>query len=157
EVMAEQHPFVRRIVVRPVILGMRRRDSGIVQRHRFRRDERAVVPIRDHEDPDNRDDNIESLHGPHSSKDGLGSRDEDPYTRCMSPFARLLGYVLRYRREFLIGLGCVVVTRAIALSGPTILGYAVDDLRRGVTRAKLLEYGAILFGIGILSGIFLFL
>ena len=75
----------------------------------------------------------------------------------MSPYRRLLAYALRYRRQFLIGILCVVVSRAIALTAPAILGYAIDDLGRGVTRLKLLEYGALLLGVGITSGVFLFL
>jgi ATP-binding cassette subfamily B protein len=69
----------------------------------------------------------------------------------------LLRYVLRYRRAFSLGLICVVCTRAVALASPLVLGYAIDDLTRGVTRAKLAGYGALLLGIGLVSGVFLFL
>jgi ATP-binding cassette, subfamily B, multidrug efflux pump len=75
----------------------------------------------------------------------------------VSAFRRLLLYVLRYRRAFLLGLICVVCTRAVALASPLVLGYAIDDLTRGVTRAKLAGYGALLLGIGLVSGVFLFL
>ena len=75
----------------------------------------------------------------------------------MSAFRRLLRYVLRYRRAFFLGLICVVCTRAVALASPLVLGYAIDDLTTGVTRAKLAAYGALLLGIGLVSGVFLFL
>ena len=75
----------------------------------------------------------------------------------MSPVRRLLQYVIRYRRKFALGLGCVIITRAVALAGPTVLGYAIDDLTRGVTRAKLAGYGALLLAIGLVGGVFLFL
>ncbi|HEY1912272.1 MAG TPA: ABC transporter ATP-binding protein [Vicinamibacterales bacterium] len=75
----------------------------------------------------------------------------------MSPARRLLPYVLRYRRAFFAGLICVVITRAILLAGPTILGRAIDDLTRGVTRGKLAGYGALLLGIGLVGGAFQFL
>jgi ATP-binding cassette, subfamily B, multidrug efflux pump len=75
----------------------------------------------------------------------------------VSAFRRLLRYVLRYRRAFLLGLVCVVCTRAVALASPLVLGYAIDDLTRGVTRGKLAGYGALLLGIGLVSGVFLFL
>ena len=52
----------------------------------------------------------------------------------MSPYRRLLGYVLRYRRDFLKGLACVIVTRSVAVAGPWVLGYAIDDLKTGVTQ-----------------------
>jgi ATP-binding cassette, subfamily B, multidrug efflux pump len=75
----------------------------------------------------------------------------------MSPLGRLFQYVVRYRRQFIAGLACVVVTRAVNLAGPKILGYAIDDLTRGVTRGKLGAYGAALLGIGLLGGVFQFL
>ena len=74
----------------------------------------------------------------------------------MPPFRRLLGYVLRCRRDFLYGLGCVLVTTGIALAAPKILQYAIDDLTRGVTRAKLLEYGSLLLAVGLVGGVFRF-
>jgi ATP-binding cassette subfamily B multidrug efflux pump len=79
------------------------------------------------------------------------------YTRSVSPVRRLLQYVLRYRRKFTLGLACVVVTRAVALAGPAVLGHAIDDLTRGVTRAKLAGYGGLLLAIGCVGGFFLFL
>ncbi len=75
----------------------------------------------------------------------------------MSPFRRLLAYVVRYRRDFLLGLACVIVTRAVALAGPTVLGHAIDDLTRSVTGLKLAGYGLLLLAIGLLGGLFLFL
>ena len=81
----------------------------------------------------------------------------DGYTRTVSPHRRLLGYIVRYKQQFVIGLVCVVVTTGIALAAPMVLRYAIDDLTRGVTRAKLLAYGSLLLGIGIVGGFFRFL
>src|SRR5215472_2178092 len=75
----------------------------------------------------------------------------------MSPFRRLLSYILRYRRDFSLGLACVIVTTAVALASPKIFQYAIDDLTRGVTRAKLLEYGSLLLFVGVFGGVFRFL
>ncbi len=75
----------------------------------------------------------------------------------MSSFRRLLGYALHYRRDFLLGLGCVIVSRGVAVAGPWVLGYAIDDLKADVTRAKLIDYGGLLLAIGVVSGVFLFL
>jgi ATP-binding cassette, subfamily B, multidrug efflux pump len=75
----------------------------------------------------------------------------------VSPIRRLIPYVLRYRHKFTLGLACVVVTRSVALAGPTVLGLAIDDLTRGVTHAKLAGYGALLLAIGLLGGTFQFL
>ncbi len=74
----------------------------------------------------------------------------------MSPVRRLLTYVLRYRRDFLTGLACVLVATGVSLTAPMVLRSAVDDLTRGVTRAKLLEYGSLLLAIGLVGGVFKF-
>jgi ATP-binding cassette subfamily B multidrug efflux pump len=75
----------------------------------------------------------------------------------VSPIRRLFPYVLRYRRKFVLGLACAVLTRAVALAGPFVLGRAIDDLTLGVTRSKLFVYGTVLLAIGLLGGLFLFL
>src|SRR4051812_41900840 len=70
------------------------------------------------------------------------------------PFRRLLGYVLRYKRAFILGLICSFATTAITLVAPLVLRSAVDDLTTGVTRSKLLAYGGALLGIGMVGGLF---
>jgi ATP-binding cassette subfamily B protein len=76
----------------------------------------------------------------------------------MSPAVRrLLPYVNRYRRAFLVGLVCVVLTAAFQLLGPWVLKYAIDDLQIGITRAKLLLYAGLLIGLSLVRGGFLFL
>jgi ATP-binding cassette subfamily B protein len=75
----------------------------------------------------------------------------------MSAFARLLPYLLRYKRAFLLGLSCVVATTAIQLLSPWVLKSAIDDLNSGVTRGKLALYAGLLFGIAIVGGCFRFL
>jgi ATP-binding cassette subfamily B protein len=69
---------------------------------------------------------------------------------------RLLGFVFPYRRNFLLGIGCVVVTTGISLAGPAVLQRAVDDLTVGVTSQKLAVYGGLLLVIGIVGGVFRF-
>jgi hypothetical protein len=46
---------------------------------------------------------------------------------------RLVRQLMRYRRDFLLGFGCVVVTTSIALTGPWVLRYAIDDLQGALT------------------------
>jgi ATP-binding cassette subfamily B protein len=70
---------------------------------------------------------------------------------------RLLPYLLGCRRQFLIGLACVIVTTLISLAAPWVLKHAIDDLTSGVTRAKLGLYAALLLGIAIAGGTFRFL
>ena len=70
---------------------------------------------------------------------------------------RLLPYVNRYRRAFVIGLVCVISTTTFQLLAPWVLKYAIDDLHIGVTRQKLLLYAGLLLGISLVRGLFLFL
>ena len=75
----------------------------------------------------------------------------------LSGAGRLVPYLLRYRRRFGIGLGCVAVTTAITLVSPWILKHAVDDLHRGVTRGKITTYALLLLAVAVASGTFRFL
>src|SRR6516225_8041293 len=75
----------------------------------------------------------------------------------MTPFRRLVGYALRYPGKFLRGLACVVVTTGVSLVAPRILGYAIDDLMRGVTVPKLALYGTVLLAVALAGGVFRFL
>jgi ATP-binding cassette subfamily B multidrug efflux pump len=72
-------------------------------------------------------------------------------------FERLLPYVLRYRRQLLLGLACVVLSSTFQLLGPWVLKFAVDDLTRAVTRQKLVMYAALILGVACVRALFLFL
>ena len=74
----------------------------------------------------------------------------------MSSWRRLLVYLARSRRAFLIGFACVVVTTSVALVVPWVLKYAVDDLSAGVTLDKVRFYAAALLGLAALGGVFRF-
>jgi ATP-binding cassette subfamily B multidrug efflux pump len=73
------------------------------------------------------------------------------------PFRRLLPYLVRYRRAFLLGLACVVVNSTVTLLSPLVQKFAVDDLTQGVTRVKLFQYASLLVGIAVVAGYFRFL
>ena len=75
----------------------------------------------------------------------------------MPPVRRLLGYVTRYRRSFLLGLACVITTTALTLAGPWVLKYAIDDLTSDVTAAKVRFYGLTLLLLAAVGGVFRFL
>jgi ATP-binding cassette subfamily B protein len=70
---------------------------------------------------------------------------------------RLLPYMLRYRRQFAIGLACVAVTTGVSLAAPWVLRHAVDDLSAGVTGRKLAVYSAALLAVASISAVFRFL
>ncbi|MCA1559167.1 MAG: ABC transporter ATP-binding protein/permease [Acidobacteria bacterium] len=69
-------------------------------------------------------------------------------------FRRLLPHVFRYRRQFVVGLACVVITTAIQLLSPWVLKHAIDDLNAGVTRGKLGLYAGLLLGIACVGAVF---
>jgi ATP-binding cassette, subfamily B, multidrug efflux pump len=72
-------------------------------------------------------------------------------------FRRLLPFLLKYRRRFILGLMCVVVTTTIQLLSPWVLKYAIDDLTAGVTRSKLAFYALALLGIACVGAVFRYL
>jgi ATP-binding cassette, subfamily B, multidrug efflux pump len=72
-------------------------------------------------------------------------------------FRRLFPFVLRYRREFLLGLVCVVLSSTFQLLAPLVLKYAIDDLGRAVTRQKLITYAAAILVVSSVRALFLFL
>ena len=72
-------------------------------------------------------------------------------------FRRLLPFLLKYRRQFVLGLACVVITTTIQLLSPWVLKFAIDDLTAGVTRRKLAFYAGVLLGIACVGGVFRYL
>ena len=75
----------------------------------------------------------------------------------MTPARRLLGYVLRYRRSFLLGFVCVLATAAVGLAGPWVLKYAIDDLMLAVDAGKIRFYAVALLALAVVGGVFRFL
>ncbi|MDQ3070728.1 MAG: ABC transporter ATP-binding protein/permease [Acidobacteriota bacterium] len=74
-----------------------------------------------------------------------------------TPARRLLPYISQNRRAVVLGLGAVIVTTAVSLLTPWILKHAIDDLVRGLTRAKLLRYSLLLISVGLVGAWFRFL
>ena len=72
-------------------------------------------------------------------------------------FGRLLPFVLRYRRQFLLGLVCVVLSATFQLLSPWVLRFAIDDLTRAVTRQKLITYAGLILGVACIRAVFQFL
>jgi ATP-binding cassette subfamily B protein len=70
---------------------------------------------------------------------------------------RLLRYLAKHRRSFLLGFACVVVTNVLTLAGPWVLKYAIDDLQSALTLGKVREYAVALLGLALVGGFFRFL
>ncbi len=68
----------------------------------------------------------------------------------------LLPYMRRYRRAYVWGGIVAVLSSAVWVFFPRVIGIAIDDLNQGVTRRKILLYACLLVGIAVAKGIFLF-
>ncbi|MGC2185516.1 MAG: ABC transporter ATP-binding protein [Terriglobales bacterium] len=69
----------------------------------------------------------------------------------------LFPYLKKYRGSYLFGTICVFVNNGVWILFPLVLRHAVDGLRSGVTREKLLVYSLQLLGVAAIKGIFQFL
>jgi ATP-binding cassette subfamily B protein len=70
---------------------------------------------------------------------------------------RLLRYLAKHRRSFLLGFACVVVTNVLTLAGPWLLKYAIDDLQSSLTLGKVRQYAAVLLVLAGFAGFFRFM
>ncbi len=68
----------------------------------------------------------------------------------------LLPYMRRYRRAYVWGGIAAVLSSAVWVFFPRVIGIAIDDLNHGVTRQKILLYAGLLVAISVAKGIFLF-
>ncbi len=75
----------------------------------------------------------------------------------MEQLKKFAKYFKPYKGTILLGILCILVSMAFGLFIPYMVGQAVDDLGREVTRQKVLYYPLVILGISGMSGIFLFL
>src|SRR5256885_2690928 len=76
-----------------------------------------------------------------------------PYT----PLFRSISYPLRHKKSLALGGVCVAGSAIFSLTKPWIVGSAVNTLTKGVNRADLIRYGAMLVGASAIEGLFLYL
>src|ERR1700693_5124683 len=69
----------------------------------------------------------------------------------------LFPYMLRYRRSYAVGALCVFLLNGIWVLLPQVIGRAVDGLKLGVTREKLLIYALLILAVAFSKGIFQYL
>jgi ATP-binding cassette subfamily B multidrug efflux pump len=68
----------------------------------------------------------------------------------------LFPYLKRYRVQYAWGALVTVLSNAVWIFLPLVIGTAVTDLEHGVTRQKLLYYGSVLVALALVKGLFLF-
>jgi ATP-binding cassette, subfamily B, multidrug efflux pump len=69
----------------------------------------------------------------------------------------LFPYLKKYRGSYVVGTICVFINNGVWILFPLVLRHAVDGLRAGVVREKLLIYSLELLGVAAIKGIFQFL
>lgn len=69
----------------------------------------------------------------------------------------LFPYMRRYKRAYFWGGVSVVLSNAIWILFPKVIGAATDALNHGVTREKIFFYASLLIAVSMTKGIFLFL
>ena len=75
----------------------------------------------------------------------------------MKHLLRLSPYLKKHKRVLFIGLMCIVLSNVFGNPIPLIVGSAIDELKRNPTPVKLMEYGAGIISLMVLSGYFTFL
>ncbi|HKO01168.1 MAG TPA: ABC transporter transmembrane domain-containing protein, partial [Thermoanaerobaculia bacterium] len=75
----------------------------------------------------------------------------------MTPLRRLLTYFVRHKKSLTLGGLCVVGSAIFSLLKPSIIGAAVNELAKAVTRGALIRYSLLLVGASAIEGMFLYL
>ena len=75
----------------------------------------------------------------------------------MTPLRRLISYLLRHKKSLALGGLCVAGSAIFSLTKPWIVGSAVNELSKTVSRAAMIRYGAMLVAASAIEGMFLYL
>jgi len=75
----------------------------------------------------------------------------------MTPIQRLLTYFARHKASLITGGLCVLGSAIFSLLKPMIIGNAVNELAKAVTRSAMIRYGLLLVGAAVIEGLFLYL
>jgi len=75
----------------------------------------------------------------------------------MEQLRKFARYFKPYKGTILLGIGCILVSMAFGLFVPFMVGRAIDELGKGITRDKIIYYPLVILGINLMSGVFLFL
>jgi ATP-binding cassette subfamily B multidrug efflux pump len=75
----------------------------------------------------------------------------------VTPLRRLFYYLGRHRKSLFTGFLCIAISGIFSLAKPMIVGNAVNELAKVVSRATLIRYGLLLIGVAAVEGFFLYL
>jgi ATP-binding cassette, subfamily B, multidrug efflux pump len=74
----------------------------------------------------------------------------------MSELRRFTRYFAPYRTQLWLGIACIVVSSVSGLVMPSLVGWAIDDLKNGTTFTRLTRSALLILGVRLVSGLFLF-
>ncbi len=63
-------------------------------------------------------------------------------------------YLRPHRRKLILGMLCIIVSVLMSMTGPLLLGWSIDAIRRGAPQSELLRYAGMLLGFTVATGIF---
>ena len=75
----------------------------------------------------------------------------------MEQLRKFARYIKPYKWTILAGVFFILCSMAFGLFVPYMVGQAIDDLSKGITREKIIYYPLVILGINLMSGVFLFL
>jgi len=80
----------------------------------------------------------------------------------VKPLLRLKPYLIRYRKTLLLGLGTVVGSNVFTVFQPLFMGYAIDELKRGIesrtfVTGDVLTWAFVIVVFSLVAGFFTFL
>jgi ATP-binding cassette subfamily B multidrug efflux pump len=65
-------------------------------------------------------------------------------------------YLARYKRQYAVGLACLIIVQAVGIIPPLLIKAAIDAISAGLSSRKLLFYAALLLGIALGKAFFQF-
>ncbi|HEY1160787.1 MAG TPA: ABC transporter ATP-binding protein [Terracidiphilus sp.] len=86
-------------------------------------------------------------------EEGLPEQDSTAMLRDLRP---LYGYMRRYRWGYLWGTLSVIATNTVWVFFPQVLEAAIDEMKHGATRGRILLFAGLLVGIALVKGVFLY-
>jgi ATP-binding cassette subfamily B protein len=74
----------------------------------------------------------------------------------MSDLGRFTRYFRPYRTQLWLGIACIVISSVSGLVMPSLVGWAIDDLKNGTDFTHLTRAALLILGVRVVSGVFLF-
>lgn len=63
-------------------------------------------------------------------------------------------YLRPHRRKLILGTLCIMASVLMSMTGPLLLGWSIDAIRRGAPQSELLRYAGLLLFFTVITGIF---